>query len=114
MGSGRSPVIRPDEEPGDLDLRYLKAELSRLDLRLEREVRRWQLAGQDPADSFRGLYVSDPQADALLQRPLCSNWGAAANPDALLSAEFQSEDAQAARQAKAIAAACSTWKKYSP
>jgi hypothetical protein len=37
-----------------IEREYLKAVLSWLDARLEREVRSWQLAGQDPADRFRG------------------------------------------------------------
>jgi len=59
----------------DLDLRYLQAQLSRLDVLLGREVRRWQLAGQDPHDAFRGLYVSDDQAGALVARPFGTSWG---------------------------------------
>ena len=38
-------------------------------------MRRWQLAGQDPADTFRGLYVSDDEVESLMARPLGSNWG---------------------------------------
>jgi hypothetical protein len=37
----------------DISLRHLQAELARLDILLQREVRRWQIAGQDPADPFR-------------------------------------------------------------
>jgi hypothetical protein len=33
------------------------------------------LAGQDPSDTFRGLYVSDDEASALLARSFASNWG---------------------------------------
>jgi len=59
----------------DLSLRYLEAELARIDVLVRREVRRWQLAGQDPGDAFRGLYVSDAEADMLLGRPFGSSWG---------------------------------------
>ncbi|MHB0857709.1 MAG: ATP-binding protein [Anaerolineae bacterium] len=65
----------------NIDLEYLQAELARLDLSLTREVRRWQLAGQTPADAFRGLCLSDAQADALLNRPLCTHWGQAVDLD---------------------------------
>jgi hypothetical protein len=49
----------------DISLRHLQAELARLDILLQREVRRWQIAGQDPADPFRGLYVSDTEVQRL-------------------------------------------------
>jgi hypothetical protein len=49
----------------DLERQYLQAVLAWLDVRLEQEVRRWQAAGQNPADRFRGLYITDEQALAL-------------------------------------------------
>lgn len=58
-----------------LERQYLQAVLSWLDARLEGEVRRWQLAGQNPADRFRGLYVSDADALALTQRGMGTHWG---------------------------------------
>lgn len=58
-----------------LERQYLQAVLSWLDACLEIEVRRWQLAGQNPADRFRGLYVSDADALALTQRGVGSHWG---------------------------------------
>ncbi len=45
-----------------------RSPLSWLDARLELEVRRWQIAGQNPNDRFRGLYISDTDALALTQR----------------------------------------------
>ena len=59
----------------DLSLEHLRAEFARIDLLLQRAVRRWQLAGQDQADAFRGLYVADAEVDHLMQRPFGSNWG---------------------------------------
>ena len=50
-----------------LDQAYLQAALSWLDARLELSVRRWQLAGQDPSDRFRGLHISDEKALQLAQ-----------------------------------------------
>lgn len=50
-----------------LDQAYLQAALSWLDTRLEQLVRRWQLAGHDPADRFRGLHISDEKALQLAQ-----------------------------------------------
>jgi hypothetical protein len=58
-----------------IEREYLKAVLSWLDARLEREVRSWQLAGQDPADRFRGLYVTDAEALAITRQGPGSHWG---------------------------------------
>jgi len=64
------------ESPGEnLDLLYLQAHLTRIDVLLALQVERWQIAGQDPFDSFRGLYVSDSEAHALTTRPLGHSWG---------------------------------------
>jgi hypothetical protein len=62
----------------DLSLKQLGAELVRIDVLIHREVRRWQLAGQDPTDAFRGQYVSDAEANALVRRPFGTSWGQSA------------------------------------
>ncbi|MCU0484584.1 MAG: ATP-binding protein [Anaerolineales bacterium] len=68
----------------DLGFSHLLAELSRIDLLIRRQVQRWQAAGQNPEDAFRGLYISDSEASALLERPMGSNWGATVQlPDAI-------------------------------
>ena len=59
----------------DLSFLHLQAELARLDILIQRQVIRWQLSGQDPNDAFRGLYVSDHEANALLERSFGANWG---------------------------------------
>ena len=59
----------------DLSLKHLLAELGRVDLLLQRQIQRWQQAGQDPGDAFRGLYISDQEAQALMSRPVTYNWG---------------------------------------
>lgn len=61
--------------PSYPSVQHLTAELARIDVRIRREVRRWQLAGQDPTDEFRGLYVSDADASMLLERPFATSWG---------------------------------------
>ena len=61
-----------------IHLAHLEAELARIDILLDREVQRWKLAGQDANDAFRGLYVSDQDADRLLQLPLGTSWGQSA------------------------------------
>jgi hypothetical protein len=58
-----------------LERQYLQAVLAWLDARLEYEVRRWQLAGQNPADRFRGLYVADAEALELTRRGAGTHWG---------------------------------------
>jgi len=72
--SGNAYYVETLEEL-ELSLGHLQAELARIDILIRRAVRRWQLAGQDSADTFRGLYVSDAEAAHLLQRPFGSNWG---------------------------------------
>lgn len=87
----------------ELSLGHLQTELARIDVLLRREVRRWQLAGQDPADAFRGLYVSDDHAEALLTRPFGTNWGQTVALDPAEAHPFSDAEAQAALQAKALA-----------
>ena len=66
----------PESRKADnLNLQYLYAELQRIDALIQREVRRWQLAGQNPANNFRGLYISDDQAAALSERAIGTSWG---------------------------------------
>src|SRR6185436_11996269 len=79
-------------ETDNLSLAHLQAELARIDVLIQREVRRWQLAGQDPNDTFRGLRVSDDEALALLERPFGASWGATAE----LGAEQDAHEAAAA------------------
>jgi AAA+ superfamily predicted ATPase len=59
----------------DVSVAHLEAELARIDVLIHRQARLWQLAGQDPGDAFRGQYVSDAEANMLLQRPFGANWG---------------------------------------
>ena len=59
----------------NIDFEYLQAEMARIDVSIRREVYRWRKSGQNPEDNFRGLYVSDADADALLERPLGYSWG---------------------------------------
>jgi hypothetical protein len=87
----------------DLSLGHLEAELARIDVSLRRQARLWQLAGQDPADAFRGLYVSEKEAEALLARPLASHWGRAATLSAAEEEAFRRARRQADLQARALA-----------
>jgi hypothetical protein len=89
----------------ELSLRHLEAELARMDVLLRRQVRRWQQAGQDPSDAFRGLYVSDGEASALLKRPIGAGWGEAVTLDRREEQAFDEELREATLQAKALAEA---------
>lgn len=82
-------MISSWSERSDRELEYLAVELARVDLRLRRAVDHWRRAGQDPSDVFRGLYVSDDQAGALLARPLAASWGDTVAPSPGDEATFQ-------------------------
>lgn len=88
-----------------LSLQHLQAELARIDLLIQRAVQSWQLAHQDPGDAFRGLYVSDEQAVALLRRPFGSNWGHTAPIETTEAQAFTDTLAQADLQVQALAEA---------
>jgi hypothetical protein len=86
----------------DLSLQHLQAELARIDILIQRAMRRWQLAGQDAADTFRGLYVSDTEAAHLLQRQFGANWGQTVPLPEMEERTFQQAEQQAILQARAI------------
>lgn len=90
--------------PEDGSFEHLQAELSRIDVGIRRAVRRWQAAGQDAGDEFRGLYVSDHEADALLSRPFGTSWGDLSPLGAEEESAFAELTSQAAGVAQAIAA----------
>jgi hypothetical protein len=87
----------------DLSLQYLEAELARIDARIRRAVYFWQLAGQDPSDAFRGLYVSHAETETLLERPLGTHWGQTVAPKSREARTFAKAEAQASRQAQSLA-----------
>ena len=88
--------------PVDVDSAYLQVELQRVRTRLQQAVARWRLAGQDPNDAFRGLYVSDEEAEALLARPLSTNWGQTVSLPEEIEASLERQSALVERQAEAI------------
>jgi hypothetical protein len=87
----------------DLSIRHLEAELARIDTRIRRAIHCWQLAGQDPGDAFRGLYVSDAEAETLLERPIGTNWEHTVAPKSREARAFAKAEAQASRQAQSLA-----------
>jgi hypothetical protein len=94
------------------DLLYLEAELARIDVLLRREVRRWVLAGQDPNDDYRGMYVTQAEAEALAPRPLGTSWGQwielPSHEAADLAAAFDQAAAQIARRGRTCEAGGAT------
>ena len=96
---------RRERDLADQSLRHLEAELARIDARIRRAVHCWQLAGQDPTDAFRGLYVSNAEAETLLERPIGTNWGYTVAPKSREARAFAKAEAQASRQAQALAEA---------
>ncbi len=86
----------------DLSLQHLEAEFARLDVLLRRAVHRWRLAGQSPADDFRGLYVSDAEAEVLLHRPFSANWGQTAELNPADEHAYTAELAQTAEAAQTL------------
>ncbi len=94
-----NPTLYTLVEP-DLSFQHLQAELARIDSYIQREVLRWQLAGQDPLDAFRGLYLSDADADALLAQPLGTSWGQTVLLDPLEIEVFAEAETQAMEQTR--------------
>ena len=85
-----------------IDSYHLQIELQRVDLRLQRAVQLWQLAGQNPDDAFRGLYVSDDEANALLARPVSANWGQTATLPAEATQALERNAARIQTESSAI------------
>ena len=85
-----------------LNLRFLQIELAQIDLKIQREVRRWQLAGQDAADTFRGLYVSEAEVSALLNRPLGGSWGQMISLEADERQAFEQAEAELAQMSQQL------------
>jgi ATP-dependent 26S proteasome regulatory subunit len=90
-------------DDADIGLQYLQAELRRIDARIGREVRRWQLAGQAPSDEFRGLYLSDAQAVELLDRPFGTSWGQTVTLSPEEEQSFSQAQSVAEQQASGLA-----------
>jgi len=101
-GSAYSLETNNRLDPG---LEHLWAEFARIDILIQRAVRRWQLAGQDQADAFRGLYISDAEAGHLLQRPFGSNWGESVLLPEAEERQFQQAAEQASLRINAVSQA---------
>lgn len=84
-------------------LAHLQAELARIDITIQRQLRRWQVAGQNPHDAFRGLYISEIEVEGLLARPLGGNWGYQSDLTPGELGAFAQAENQAVRQAALLA-----------
>jgi ATP-dependent 26S proteasome regulatory subunit len=83
-------------------LKQLQAELARIDLRIYREFVRWQLAGQNPDDGFRGLHVSAGEVEMLLKRSFATSWGQSVSLDPQDQRALIDAEAYATRQAQLL------------
>jgi len=86
----------------NLNLLHLQSELARIDVLVRREIRRWQLAGQDANDAFRGLHISDQEARQLAQRPFAVSWGQSVSLPPEEEALFAEAQDQAERQVQLL------------
>jgi ATP-dependent 26S proteasome regulatory subunit len=85
-----------------MDGTYLQIELQRVGLCLQRAVQSWKLAGQDPDDAFRGLYITDVEAESLLARPLASGWGHTVSLPPEIETSLERQMALVRREAQAV------------
>lgn len=93
---------RPDLPDNELRLRHVEAMLARVDVAVAHEVVRWQLAGQDASDQFRGLHISDDQARQLLARPFGTSWGQMVELEPEQAQAFAAAEAQVAADLRAL------------
>jgi ATP-dependent 26S proteasome regulatory subunit len=59
----------------EFNLAYLEFELHWVNLVVQKCVAKWELAGQDPRDPFRGLRIDPSEAGVIASQPPCGNWG---------------------------------------
>jgi hypothetical protein len=83
-----TPPVAPPSEL-ELSLGHLQAEMERIDALIRLAVARWQQAGRDPYDAFRGLVVSDDEANQLSALPFGRGWGDIAQEDDLSRAAIE-------------------------
>ena len=74
-------ATHPEQPAVDWNIRHLAAEYARIDAFIAYAVQRWQAAGQHADNLFRGLVVTDEEAEKLLKLPFSGNWGAAVQVD---------------------------------
>jgi len=95
------PSRAPASE-AELSLAHVRVALTRIDLVVRAAVLRWQQAGRDPNDAFRGLVVSDGDAVAIAALPLTSGWGDLAAEDDDLARQMAEAQAAVAQEAQGL------------
>lgn len=93
--------VRAVTPPSELEmsLGYLQAEMERVDTHIRLAVARWQQVGRDPYDAFRGLVVSDDEANQLSSLSFGSGWGDVVTDDEIARTAAERQ-AHAARQSQ--------------
>ncbi|MEZ4868526.1 MAG: ATP-binding protein [Caldilineaceae bacterium] len=107
MARSNNGVVTAPARAGARHLHHLEAELKRIDLLLRREVRRWVLAGQDPNDDYRGMYVTRDEVLQLLDHPFGMSWGQSIVLPPAEETDFAAAIREATRQVEASAAPAS-------
>jgi hypothetical protein len=80
--------------PQEIQLGHLQAELARIDVAVRLAVMAWQQAGRDPRDLFRGLVISDDDAQTMAQASLDGAWA-----NGWMSEELRQAKQEAAQEA---------------
>jgi len=101
-------------QTSNIQQEYLESVLAWLDVRLETEVRRWQQAGQNPADRLRGLYISDEEALALSRRAVGTRWGSGVELPGEEEAALESAQSAALEKIWSLEARAETEKEFLP
>jgi ATP-dependent 26S proteasome regulatory subunit len=96
-------VTNPRRTELSLSLKHLQVELARIDLSIRREVRRWWLAGQDPNDDYRGMYVTRGEVEVLLEQAFGASWGQTVTLEADEAQDFTAAQTRATHQAQLLA-----------
>lgn len=71
--------IQPPSSP--LAITHLQIEMARIEILVHHQVKRWQAAGQDIQDPFRGLHIDDQEINGILKQSFAGNWAQVARLD---------------------------------
>ncbi len=92
------------EPEKSLNAHYLHVQLIRIDLMVRKSVRRWEIAGQDFSEKFRGLFLSEKNIHDLLNRPIGGNWGVGVTLSAQEDEQFRRLQIQVEEEISSIQA----------
>ncbi len=79
-------LMQPVSNP--LAITHLQVEMARIEILVHHQVKRWQAAGQNIQDPFRGLHINDQEINGILKQTFAGNWGQLARLDARDEALF--------------------------